>query len=1809
MTTIKQNIPTFLNGISQQPDKKKIPTQLKDAINTYPDYALGMLKRPGGKFVSDLYNAEDISTTIASSTHNGTGHASRTVNRYVSVPATGGSGSGATFNIHAIAVGEVNTFTHNGVSATNRTAGTYYIANAGGSASGTGADFKVVVDADGRPNVLLDVRTSKTGGAGYAASETITIADSSLGNGGAAALVITVATIHAAVGLSVSLSSGGKGYLVGDELTVADAGLGGGGAPNITITVATTGTYGKWFSILRSADEKYVGQYADDTFRIWSLIDGNPRKVDMGDSTGVPGACNLTNLQTDLTAYNTAIADTASKLTTLNTSQSAFTESNDGQSDTKSQTWLTAQSYDENLGTTDEVLTTGILQQSADDAYTVKKDGNVVSTSDNVITSPVYKLEQTENGDGYSSAIGKGPANLLHIAAAGSGYSAVAAAATSGGSGSGLTLTTTVSAGALATATINAIGQGYRVGDLLTVAGGTSGQVRIDKVLPGSVYKLAVTVAGSGYTAAAANATTGGGTGLTVTTTVVAGAITAAVVNAPGNNYDIDDEITVSGGGGNARLRVVQLGNATTSDANGTELVLNVTSNSTGSLADLVTPADTNEVATFTHNGVADANRKRGEYTDISGTSSKVGTGALFDISVGLDGIPTITLVRGGTAYYAGETITIADSSIGNGGGASIVITIGTTKIVRSGGGNTSTTGYKVDEIVTVVGPAAVKTFGAITTGGTGYTNGTAVGTSVSPAGGSGLTVNTTVNVGIPQTITHTSGGTGYAAGSGINTTGGTGSGLRLNFSVTGGVVQATPAIHTAGTGYTVGDVVTITNANATGAKTLGPITTPGTGYADGTGIATSGGSGSGLTVNLTTTAGVVTGVAINNDGLNYTASDTVTITNANASGVKALSSLSTGGTGYSDGSGVATTSSGSGSGLTVDIVTTGGVITSATINNDGLNYAVDEVITISTGGGNAQLTVTAIHGNGCTIPISELHGNGAPATIATVQGPITGVTVNNPGDTYTVGDVITISGGGGNAQLPVATIDSAKYKVTELTWQKGQDRTSEHPTLASNGFKLYDLIEVAAPSHTDAALTTTTTAMGTAQTNYNNAVTAEATAKGNYDSEVTACVIPGLPDDGYLRGATADDIELVTLNDNTYVLNKNKTVSFTDDVTDPASTDAFVVVAISSYNSKYEIKLNGVTINYTTAQDSSAGDADATVIVSNLVTAINGAGGAAASCVATAVGAGIHITLVTSITSSGGPQSNAIYCFTNQLSDSSLLPLECVHKYKVKVINSINIDADDCWFEFSSSATDYSSGAGAWVESNEPAIQYKIDPATMPHLITRETDGSFKYQSIAWENRDVGDSVTNEKPSFIGTTIRNMFFFRNRFGFLSGSNVILSKAGSFYDFWGTSAQVSADDDPIDISASSTKPVFLNYVKTTSAGLVLFSDTEQFLLSTDSDILSPESSKVNTLSDYECDTDIPALNLGTSLAFVSKTPLYARLFEIANISTTDPPTAFNTTGIVPELVPSTIDNVTGSPGMSMISLGTVGSTTLYQYRFYQTAEKRIASTWYKWDLTGNLIDQFFDKSTFYAVISDGTNISVVSFDLRQASEEGFLTLPTGEKTDVCMDMYNINPYRVYDEPTEKTKVYLPFTHHTGKTLAVVALGGYIGGTLGATEASVGAILYPSVIGSAPNEYVEIDGDYRGKNLIIGYTYTMTVDLPKLYYQRGGEEQGKGDYTSDLIIHRIKVSTGLSGPIKYNINLIGIPDRSQTISAIKPYTYTANDVAMAAEGVHEVPVFQRNENISFSIVGDTPLPVSLLGMTWEGKYNNKFYSRV
>ena len=767
-----------------------------------------------------------------------------------------------------------------------------------------------------------------------------------------------------------------------------------------------------------------------------------------------------------------------------------------------------------------------------------------------------------------------------------------------------------------------------------------------------------------------------------------------------------------------------------------------------------------------------------------------------------------------------------------------------------------------------------------------------------------------------------------------------------------------------------------------------------------------------------------------------------------------------------------------------------------------------------------------------------------------------------------------------------------------------GTEFTDEYPIIASQGYRVYQAIQTVAATHDATDLSNAETAMNTAQTNYDNAVTAEATALSDYQDELDLCAVSSIPSDGYLNGATAADIEVLTLNDYTFVLNKAKTVAMEITTTADKPNEAFVVIKVVG-SGHYRVYLDGVQ----RASHNTGGGGDVDSIVSDLVSQINGSTFGGTTYAAAAVGPGFYISANAAFTISvvGGPSEDSMSVFQDSVPTVADLPLQCRNDFKVRIVNSIDVDVDDMYVKF---VTDggVTYGTGVWEESNAWDITFELDPQTLPHQIVRNADGSFTYGPIDWADREIGDLETNPDPSFVGAKINNLFFYRNRLGFLSNESVILSKAGDYFNFFATTALTVTDDDPIDVSASSIKPVNLRYVRPANAGLVLFSDVQQFLIAGNEDILSPETVKITELSSYECDPNVEAVTLGTTLAFVSKTPLYTRLFELANISGAQPPFMYDQTQIVPELVPQTVDSMISSPGLSVVSLGTVGNNTVYQFRFSQQGDQRAVSTWYKWDLTGTLLDQFFDASTYYAVVANGSDVYVQSYDLTQASEEGYLTLPTGEKTDVCLDLWNVNPYRTYDSSADTTRIFLPYNEVSSGTFSVVVLGGYIDDDIALSSASVGAVLYPTVVDDAGGDYVDVDGDYRGRNLIIGYTYTMNVELPKFFLTQSDGKTAQSDFTSDLIIHRIKVSTGLSGPVKYQITITGRPEWTQTIEAVQPNVYDLNNVNLSAEAIHTIPIYQRNENLSIKMIGDSPMPVSLLSLNWEGRYNSGFYRR-
>ena len=127
-------------------------------------------------------------------------------------------------------------------------------------------------------------------------------------------------------------------------------------------------------------------------------------------------------------------------------------------------------------------------------------------------------------------------------------------------------------------------------------------------------------------------------------------------------------------------------------------------------------------------------------------------------------------------------------------------------------------------------------------------------------------------------------------------------------------------------------------------------------------------------------------------------------------------------------------------------------------------------------------------------------------------------------------------------------------------------------------------------------------------------------------------------------------------------------------------------------------------------------------------------------------------------------------------------------------------------------------------------------------------------------------------------------------------------------------------------------------------------------------------------------------------------------------------------------------------------------------------------------------------------------------------------------------------------------------------------------------------------------------------MIIGYNYNMEIDLPRIYRFKVEGGNVSNDDVSSLILHRLKFKTGLSGPVDYKVSITGREDWDNAVSVTQPNQYLLNNVNMQAKATHVVPVFQRNENLAVKIIGNTPFPVSLLGLDWEGKFNQRFYRR-
>jgi len=411
--------------------------------------------------------------------------------------------------------------------------------------------------------------------------------------------------------------------------------------------------------------------------------------------------------------------------------------------------------------------------------------------------------------------------------------------------------------------------------------------------------------------------------------------------------------------------------------------------------------------------------------------------------------------------------------------------------------------------------------------------------------------------------------------------------------------------------------------------------------------------------------------------------------------------------------------------------------------------------------------------------------------------------------------------------------------------------------------------------------------------------------------------------------------------------------------------------------------------------------------------------------------------------------------------------------------------------------------GEGIWEEVAAPGVEIEIDDDTMPLRLDfveggtyainggssrAYTNGVFRFNYPDWGKRDVGDDVTNGLPSFVGNTIQKMVFFRNRITLLSKTNVICSRVNDFHNFWNKTALAISNADPIDLQTSSTFPTKLYDAVETNAGLVLFSANEQFLLSSGAEaLLTPETAKVSYLSSYSFDPDTNPVSLGTTIGFLNSTAKNARFYEVAGVSSREPPTILEQSKIIAQLFPSTTTLIAESNENDLILFGTdstlhTATNEVWGYKYYQQGQKRVQSAWFRWTLPNNLVYHAVMDDVYYVVLNTGSTYTFEKFDLKLSDNTLLIgTDPNTNRVHLDTKKEVATGSLTYNSSTDVTTFTLGAGYYSSKNLTSYCI------QAGDFEGKSYDVPSNKITGTAPNETVELAGNWKYYEIPIATT--------------------------------------------------------------------------------------------------------------------------
>jgi len=681
---------------------------------------------------------------------------------------------------------------------------------------------------------------------------------------------------------------------------------------------------------------------------------------------------------------------------------------------------------------------------------------------------------------------------------------------------------------------------------------------------------------------------------------------------------------------------------------------------------------------------------------------------------------------------------------------------------------------------------------------------------------------------------------------------------------------------------------------------------------------------------------------------------------------------------------------------------------------------------------------------------------------------------------------------------------------------------------------------------------------------------------------------------------AAADKLRATTISDVTFVVNQRATVALGSNLTPVRDPEALINIRQGAYGKTYtaSIQKDGIGTLFTSTYTVPNGDVathaafvGTTYIAQQLYNNFNLVDIAAEGFQLTLVDSTIHIKNVVddfTVKVDDDFNNNGAQAFKGRVQRFTALPAVAPEGFEIAVVGDDTTAFDNYYVRFVKLNAD--DNFGVWRECPAQGIKDTINPATMPHVLRAETDGTFTFGPQDYKLRVAGDETTIKPPSFVTRNINDVFIYRNRLGFVAGDSVVLSQASDLYNFWPTTVVLVLDSAPIDLSAADSASD-LHAATPFESSLILWGQKKQIALVSDA-ILTPKSVSLPAVGNFASSPLVRPGVLGNEAFFLKTLGPASRLqaLTVAPEGTTF--SADDVTVQAPTYLPQNIRVLAVSPNANTaILLSKDDTRNLYVYKTFSEGRQKLQSALYRWEFpaTMNLRHAAFERDVFVLLWDDATGAHLGSFELG----EGYA-----------------DPDGVYLTHLDRrlATTGLPAVFSGGNTTFTLPYPA----TALTTVVSQAADAVPSEVAppvSFTGLTVTVEGDWTGRTAWVGDNYEMSFTLSPLFTRRALPGGG----TAATVTGRTQiryVTMNHSGTGNFTVE---VTNRSRSVN---PRTFNAlatgrrlgeavsDSVPISESGSFRFPVLGRNTETRITVKDATHLPAVFQSLEFEALYTER-----